>query len=189
MVTLRSLAINALRRVTRKQDVRSFIRVRRLAFDRFTHRRKFNLDELRAALEVIGVTAGRTVWVQSSWNEFYNLPEKPSAVIDLLLAMIGPEGTLAMPAIPLVMDETKVFVAERQAVSTGLICELFRRRPGVRRSIHLASSVAALGPHADFLVRDHHLTESPFDKDSPFQRLMEVEPSASAWGLARRWPI
>ena len=106
----------------------------------------------------LGVTPGRTLWVQSSWNEFYNVPLRPSEMIDLLRDLLGPGGTLAMPAFPIDQNPDKVFLVDRAPVYTGLLCEVFRRTPDMRRSIHLSSSVCAVGPNADFLVRDHHLT-------------------------------
>jgi aminoglycoside 3-N-acetyltransferase len=126
-------------------------------------------------LTELGVTRGRTVWVQSSWNEFFNVPMKPSELIDLLRDLIGLEGTLAMPAFPIDQDPGKVFMVDRAPVYTGLLCEVFRRVPDVQRSIHLASSVCAIGPNADFLLRDHHRTEMTWGKESPFCRLMDVD--------------
>jgi aminoglycoside 3-N-acetyltransferase len=113
--------------------------------------------------------------VQSSWNEFFNVPMRPSEVVDLLLDLIGPSGTLAMPAFPIDQDPEKLFLVDRAPVYTGLLCEVFRRYAGVRRSIHLSSSVCAIGPNAEFLIKDHHLTSAPWGKDSPFCRLMDVD--------------
>ena len=76
---------------------------------------------------------------------------------------------------PIDQDPAKVFLVDRAPVYTGLLCEVFRRYPDVRRSIHLGASVCALGPNAEFLTRDHHLTAMPWGKDSPFCRLMEVD--------------
>jgi aminoglycoside N3'-acetyltransferase len=89
--------------------------------------------------------------------------------------LIGPEGTLAMPAFPIDQDPAKLFLVDRAPVYTGLLCEMFRRNPEAKRSIHLTSSVCAIGPQADFLVRDHHLTDMPWGKDSPFLRLAELD--------------
>jgi aminoglycoside 3-N-acetyltransferase len=80
-----------------------------------------------------------------------------------------------MPAFPIDHDPAKVFLVDRAPVYTGLLCEIFRRTAGVKRSIHLGSSVCAIGPNAEFLIRDHHLTAMPWGKDSPFCRLMEVD--------------
>jgi aminoglycoside 3-N-acetyltransferase len=80
-----------------------------------------------------------------------------------------------MPAFPIDQNPDKVFLVDRAPVYTGFLCEVFRRTPDIRRSIHLSSSVCAVGPNADFLVRDHHRTLMPWGKDSPFCRLGELD--------------
>ena len=158
-----------------QSDVRGFVRKRKLWLSKKIYRRPVSIAELRQQLIDLGVTPGRTLWVQSSWNEFYNVPLRPSEMIDLLRDLLGPGGTLAMPAFPIDQNPDKVFLVDRAPVYTGLLCEVFRRTPGVRRSIHLSSSVCAVGPNADFLVRDHHHTLMPWGKDSPFCRLAELD--------------
>jgi aminoglycoside N3'-acetyltransferase len=172
---LRSTVKRIAQKVLGQGNVRDFVRTRRLWLDRKIYRRPIEVAELRQRLIDLGVARGRTVWVQSSWNEFFNVPMKPSEVIDLLRDLIGPEGTLAMPAFPIDQDASKVFLVDRAPVYTGLLCEVFRRVPGVQRSIHLSSSVCAIGPNADFLLRDHHRTLMTWGKDSPFCRLMDVD--------------
>jgi aminoglycoside N3'-acetyltransferase len=172
---LRSTVKSLAQRMLGHTDVRGFVRTRQLWLSKRIYRQPVQIAELRQRLIDLGVTRGRTVWVQSSWNEFFNVPMRPSEVVDLLRELIGVEGTLAMPAFPIDPDPAKVFLVDRAPVYTGLLCELFRRSPCVLRSIHLASSVCAIGPNADFLIRDHHLTSMPWGKDTPFCRLMEVD--------------
>ena len=172
---LRSTVKRIAQKVLGQGNVRDFVRTRRLWLDKKIYRRPIEVGELRQQLIDLGVTRGRTVWVQSSWNEFYNVPMKPSEAIDLLRDLIGPDGTLAMPAFPIDQDASKLFMVDRAPVYTGLLCEVFRRVPGVQRSIHLTSSVCAIGPSADFLIRDHHHTDMTWGKDSPFCRLMGVD--------------
>jgi aminoglycoside 3-N-acetyltransferase len=184
-ISPRQLLLSVLRSVVGKRDVGSHFRLRRLALEKKLFRKAITEPELREALQKLGVGRGRTIWVQSSWNEFYNFAGKPSQVIDLFLDMIGPEGTLVMPAIPLKIDLDRVLLIDREPVSTGLICETFRRYPRVRRSIHLSSSVIALGPQAEFLVKDHHTTETPWDPESPYQRLTEIDALCVGLGVGR----
>jgi aminoglycoside N3'-acetyltransferase len=172
---LRSTVKRIAQKVLGQGNVRDFVRTRRLWLDKKIYRRPIEVAELRQRLIDLGITRGRTVWVQSSWNEFYNVPMKPSEVVDLLRDLIGPEGTLAMPAFPIDQDASKVFMVDRAPVYTGLLCEVFRRVPGVQRSIHLTSSVCAIGPNADHLIRDHHRTMMTWGKESPFCRLMDVD--------------
>jgi aminoglycoside N3'-acetyltransferase len=162
-------------KVLGRVDVRGFLRTRQLWLSKKIHRRPVTVGELRQRLIGLGVTPGRTIYVHSSWNEFFNVPLRPSEVIDLLRDLLGPNGTLAMPAFPIDPDPGKIFLVDKAPVYTGLLCEVFRRTADVRRSIHLSSSVCAIGPNADFLIRDHHHTARPWDKDSPFCRLMEVD--------------
>jgi aminoglycoside N3'-acetyltransferase len=172
---LRSTAKRLAQKLLGQEDVQGFVRIKRLWLSKRIYRRPIAVAELRQQLIDLGVTPGRTLWVQSSWNEFFNVAMRPSEVIDLLLDLLGPEGTLAMPAFSINRDPAKVFLVDRVPVYTGLLCEAFRRCPGVRRSIHLSSSVCAIGPNADYLIRDHHLTAMPWGKDSPFCRLMDVD--------------
>src|SRR5262245_42082848 len=95
---LRSTVKRIAQKVLGQGSVRYFGRTRRLWRAKKIHRRPIEVAELRQRLIDLGVTRGRTIWVQSSWNEFFNVPMKPSEVIDLLRELIGPEGTLAMPA-------------------------------------------------------------------------------------------
>ena len=158
-----------------QSDVRGVLRKQKLWLSKKIYRRPVSIADLRQRLIDLGVTPGRTLWVQSSWNEFYNVPLRPSEMIDLLRDLLGPDGTLAMPAFPIDQNPDKVFLVDRAPVYTGLLCEVFRRTPGIRRSIHLSSSVCAVGPNADFLIKDHHLTLMPWGKDSPFCRLGELD--------------
>ena len=172
---LRNTAKRLAQKVLGQEDVRGFVRIKRLWLSKQIYRRPIAVAELRQQLIDLGVTPGRTLWVQSSWNEFFNLAMRPTDMIDLLRDLLGPSGTLAMPAFSIRQDPAKVFLVDRAPVYTGLLCEAFRRYSGVCRSIHLSSSVCAIGPNADYLIRDHHLTAMPWGKDSPFCRLMDVD--------------
>jgi aminoglycoside N3'-acetyltransferase len=50
----------------------------------------------------------------------------------------------------------------------GLLTELFRRRKGVKRSLHPTHSVCALGPLADELVATHHVGSTRTGPGTPF---------------------
>jgi aminoglycoside 3-N-acetyltransferase len=183
-IKARELAKRIVRRLTGKEDIRAYVRLRRLEFKKRLHRKEITLGELRQTFGEMGVAEGRTIWFQSSWNEFYNYKGTPSSIINLLLEMIGPDGTLVMLATPLSVVPGEVLHIDRAPVSTGMICEVFRRYKGVRRSIHQSASVIALGPQAEYLTRDHHNTLVSWDSKSPFWRLTEVDAlclSAGNW--------
>ena len=172
---IRSTAKRLAQALLGQSDVRGFARKQKLWMAKKIYRRPVPVAGLRQTLIDLGVRRGRTLWVQSSWNEFYNVGLRPSEMIDLLRELLGPDGTLAMPAFPIEQNPDKVFMVDRSPVYTGLLCEVFRRTPDTRRSIHLSSSVCAVGPAADYLVRDHHRTDMPWGKDSPFCRLADLD--------------
>src|ERR1700753_509744 len=101
---------SGLKRLAQKvvgDDVRGYVRKQKLRLRKQIYRRPIALAELRQQLADLGVTRGRTVWIHSSWNEFYNVPLKPTEMIGLLRDLIGPEGTLAMPALPIEQNSYK----------------------------------------------------------------------------------
>jgi aminoglycoside 3-N-acetyltransferase len=146
---------------------------------------RYGADQLASALERAGVRTGATVFLHSAWDELYNFDGIPIDLLRLLLQQVGPAGTLAMPAYPLRPDPDEIFDVRRTPTGAGLLPELFRRLPGARRSINLVHSVTALGPNADFLVRDHHRSETPWDRDSPYARLADVDAVSVCLGLPR----
>jgi aminoglycoside 3-N-acetyltransferase len=103
-------------------------------------------------------------------------------LLDELVHLCGPKRTLVMPAFFFggpdqdpapYYRERPVFDARRQPSQMGLLSELFRRRKGVRRSLHPTASVSALGPLADELVAGHHLARTTFGEGTPFAVMAE----------------
>ncbi len=50
----------------------------------------------------------------------------------------------------------------------GLISEIFRRFPGVKRSVHPTHSVCSIGVLADIVTGTHHLSDNPYGELTPF---------------------
>lgn len=111
----------------------------------------------------------------SDMHPFYQ--GKARDLLDLLLRLVGPERTLVMPAFFFGSAELynreyyrkhPRFDVRRTPSQMGLVTELFRRRPGVMRSLHPTHSVCALGPLASELVATHHLSPWACGELSPF---------------------
>jgi aminoglycoside 3-N-acetyltransferase len=119
--------------------------------------------------------------VHSSFDRFEGFRGKATDVILSLQATVGPTGTILMPTIPFTgtaveyVAEMGIFDVVTTPSRMGLITELFRRAPGVSRSLHPTHSVAAWGAQADELLRDHHLAETPCGKNTPFGRLSKYD--------------
>jgi aminoglycoside 3-N-acetyltransferase len=98
-------------------------------------------------------------------------------IVALLLQLVGPYRTLAMPAFffgSLELynrDHYRIhpqFDVRRTPSQMGIVTEVFRRSPGVARSLHPTHSVCALGPLAGTLLATHHLTSWACGEQSPF---------------------
>lgn len=145
--------------------------------------------EFRSALDRVGVSSGATVFVHSAWDEFYNFDGTPVDLLRALQKHVGPEGTVALPAYPRLPQNIRLFDVRGTPTDAGLLPEIFRRMPGVRRSINLFHSVAAMGRQADYLVRDHHRSETPWDRWSPYARLADVNAIITWLGLPKSFAL
>ncbi len=136
---------------------------------------------LMADLRALGTPPDRIVFVHSSLKSLGFVQGGTEAVLDALIQVFVTElgGTLALPTFSLpqsmqaVLRSGQVFDARESPSNVGSLTEAFRKRPGVLRSLHPTHSVAALGPDADWLVRDHHTCGTTFGVGSPLGRLLE----------------
>jgi aminoglycoside N3'-acetyltransferase len=149
------------------------------------------LGRIRESLTSLGIGQGDLLLVHSSANTLFQAGQEhddatpqdmisySDAVVDLLLGQIGPTGTLLMPTESLgdvfVASRKKEVFDYRRATSTrGLITELFRRRRNAIRSVHPWYNLAAIGPLAEELMKDHHLS-TPYTMDihSPWSKFTQ----------------
>lgn len=147
--------------------------------------------ELTADLQALGVGEGATLMVHSSLSSIGKVAGGPETVIRALLAAIGPQGTLVLPAfrdsVTLEGFQTEApepVLAEARAIpiydpvttptTMGAIPEAFRGWPDVLRSAHPFSSVCAVGPASAHIVDPHQLPWSS-RIESPLARLAAMD--------------
>lgn len=136
-------------------------------------------SDLVAALRELGVEPGDGIFVHSAMSVFGRIEGGPDGVVDALEEAVGPQGVVAMPSFPLIggtleyLSGDPLFDIRETPSRMGAVTEAFRRRPGVVRSLHPSHPVAALGPGADDLVKDHELAATPFGDGTPFARMIE----------------
>lgn len=147
-------------------------RVLAYRWQKMFYKKKYGTEELLAKLRELGVHEGSCVLIQSSWDSFFNYEGTIKELIDGILKVIGPTGTLAMPAYPYRMD--RPLNLKKSPTGAGLLADMFRRYPGVKRSINTQHSVCAVGPMSDYLVSEHHLAETCWDEKSPYYRISQV---------------
>ena len=63
-------------------------------------KKKYCADDLINKMASMGMKRGDVVFLHSSMMEFYNYQGTGEEFIDKLIAFLGPEGTLVMPAFP-----------------------------------------------------------------------------------------
>ncbi|MCI4666488.1 MAG: AAC(3) family N-acetyltransferase [Neomegalonema sp.] len=148
---------------------------------------------LRADLGALGVTQGDALLVHISLSSIGWVIGGARTVIEALMEVISAEGLLAMPAfsgdvsdpadwenppvparwVDQIRAETPAFdPAKTPTMEVGRTAELFRTWPGVVRSSHPQTSIAAWGRGAEALCASHPIAMS-FGDGSPLAKLYE----------------
>lgn len=148
--------------------------------------------EIQSALRASGIRAGDTLLVHSSLKSMGYVEGGADAVIDACLEVLGPDGTLVMPTLiqKNFADAYRTWSLDKPS-DVGFITETFRRRRGVLRSDQATHSVAACGPLAEFLTRDHGrygrrigaFGDTPFAVCSPWQKLYDLNAQVLLLGV------
>jgi aminoglycoside 3-N-acetyltransferase len=132
---------------------------------------------LVADLAALGMQRGMIVMVHSSLSRVGWTEGGPLTVIQALLEVLGPNGTLVMPAeSPQLPDPNSQDVFDPQTTPTtmGAIPEAFRGHPRTLRSSHPLVSVCANGRHAQQITAEHAL-EFCEGRGTPFEKLYDLD--------------
>jgi aminoglycoside 3-N-acetyltransferase len=127
------------------------------------------VEQLVDGLRALGLERGDRVLVHSALSSFGTVAGGAAAVVDALLAVLGPQGTLVMPYFYPLYDGDFDY-AHPPMPYTGAIPQLLRSRPGARLSVHPTHAIVAVGPEAESLTANHYLV-SAVGRGSPINRL------------------
>ncbi len=139
-------------------------------------RKSFGAEEFARLVGKLGVTRGDTLLVHSSLSGFEGYRDGVPSIIRILQESVGPKGTILMPTQPFqgtavdYVRKGEMFDVARTPSKMGIITEVFRRSPGVVRSVHPTHPVAVWGAGADDIIRDHYRSETPCGKGTPYAR-------------------
>ncbi len=152
-------------------------------------------QDILAALKKAGVDRGQTIMVHTSLSSLGFVCGGAQTVIEALLESVGADGTIMMPTQSwknldpttgvhweepeewwqTIRDNWPAYNKDITPTNTmGAVAEMFRKWPGTLRSDHPARSVAANGKNADYLTKDHSLSNI-FGEGSPLGKLYELD--------------
>lgn len=132
-----------------------------------------SMTDLVEGFRRVGLQKGDIVYCHSSLSKFGYVEGGAETVVDALMAVVGPEGTVAMPAGTYSLGrDGAVFDIRKSPSELGAITEAFRKRTKYR-SHHLTESVCALGKLAQQLTETHLVT--PCGAESPFRKFIDMD--------------
>lgn len=152
-------------------------------------------DDLIKQFRNCGVSEGQTIFVHTSLKSIGFVVGGAETLIKALLEIVGKEGTLMMPSQtwknldpikgvhwevkeewwPIIRENWPVYDKEiTPAIGMGIVAEMFAKWPCVKRSDHPVRSVAAIGKHAEYLTKDHDLSNI-FGEGSPIDKLYKLD--------------
>ncbi len=142
--------------------------------------KSINKNQLIEQFKAIGIKQGDTLLVHSSLSKIGYLDEGPKTLVDALLEVVGEKGNLLMPTSPNnvfqlnYIQNTPFFDVLNSPSKTGAITEYFRTIPGCKRSLHPTEPVSAFGPLADDITKGHFNQLTPYNKNSPFYKVSQL---------------
>ena len=154
------------------------------------YHKRYTSDDLIKIMKELGMKEGSNVCIHSSMMQFYNYVGTAEELISKILTVIGSEGTLMMPAFPIKPNigyENYIFNPQKDKTGAGYLAEVFRKYPGVLRSLNVHHSVCAIGKNAEYLIKDHTTGENCWDKTSPWYRICELDGLIFNLGLPRSY--
>ena len=145
----------------------------------------YNAQQLTSQLRSMGLATGDTVLLHSAFNPYNGFTDGPQKIIECLLQVIGSTGNLLMVSMGYhgmttheYLRSGEKFDVRKTISSMGIISEIFRRQPGVLRSLNPAHPMLACGSDAAWLVADHHTLLYSCGPGSPFDKALQLHAKA-----------
>jgi aminoglycoside 3-N-acetyltransferase len=129
----------------------------------------------------LGLLPGDTILVHSSYKALGDVDGGPQTVIDALLDLLTPEGTLIMPLFNFDFCKGAAWDVRSTPSRMGILTELVRKDPRAKRVFHPIYSFAIIGKHAEFLTGERYV--SSYGADSVFGKLRKLDGKIMVIGL------
>jgi aminoglycoside 3-N-acetyltransferase len=134
----------------------------------------YTKESLIKALEKLGIDRNGTLLVHSSMKSIGEVEGGADTVLDALSEYMK-DGLLVLPTHTwsyINAGNPKYYVADSPSC-IGILPELFRKRPGVVRSLHPTHSVAALGRDAEEFTAGNEQFDTPCARGSSWGKLLD----------------
>lgn len=117
-------------------------------------RRKLSHGDVATSLFELGLRSGDVVLVHSAFRTVSDVEGGPRTVVDAILELVGPAGTLVVPTFTFAHEAESDPVIDPRADRSemGILTETARLDPAARRSIAFRHSFAALGRRAEVIT-------------------------------------
>lgn len=178
------------KKITGISNINLFIKDCKKSVGKLIYHEKYSADMVVNTMKDLGLHEGSVVCIHASMKEFYNYEGTAEELIDKIIEVITPEGTLMMPAFveeKLQFDLDYIFDSTKDKTAAGYLAETFRKYSGVVRSINIQHSVCAWGKNAKYLTQDHHRCRNCWDEYSPWYRMIELGGLVFTLGLGRNY--
>lgn len=131
-------------------------------------------EQLVEQLKAMGIKEQDTLLVHSSMKSLGPVEGGADTLIDALMETVS-EGLLLLPTHTWKqMSETySLFDPQTEPVCVGIVPEVFRKRPGVVRSLHPTHSMAAYGKDAQDYIKGEENRTTPCAPEGCWGRLKE----------------
>jgi aminoglycoside 3-N-acetyltransferase len=126
--------------------------------------------DLVAGLRALGIAEGSLLQVHSSLSALGYVEGGAETVVDALLEIVGPEGTLMVPTFN--HGAAEIYDPRETPSINGAVTEALRARPEAHRSLHPTHPYAAIGRDAEELTAGNLEVET-FDRESPLGKLAD----------------
>ena len=140
--------------------------------------------ELAAGFHGLGLRAGQVVLVHSALRTLGVVDGGAGTVVDALLHVLGPDGTLVGPTFTFIheVEPEPVIDPARDPSEMGAISEAIRRRPDARRSAAFRHSFAAIGRRA-WVIGAVDPALAPYDLRSAFGVMLALDTQVLLLGV------
>ena len=137
-------------------------------------------EDITYSLSLMGIRRGDVLLVHSALSSIGHVQGGADSVVDAFFDAVGPDGTIVMSTLT---GWFSPFDAVTSPSAVGHISEVFRRRPGVLRSLHPVHSVAAWGKHAAYITEGHENCPTGCGEGTPYLKLKELGGKAILLGV------